>query len=179
MLEVRPDLARLGISDPDWLDPEIAGAVLLAVAQCWRFWALERALDQLTAQAAEDVYRLGQTGIGVRWRRGRRIRHADRALRALMLDLPAFEAPLTDPRGQFATTRGVRLFRRLTRGLSLHSWRERIDERIETLEAVFAAEVEAIRHGELFTCEVVLEALILAVLLADITFHAFAAWFWE
>ena len=171
--------AQVIAAHADWSDPDTAEAVILAVAQCWRLQALEHALDELTARARGDL------GSGGASRPRRLVAATSRGPRARLRAAGAGarparlrRAPDRPARLPVEARRSARLFRALTRRLGLHDWRNLIDERVEALRGGAAAEVEALRHAELFTCEIALEALILAALIADIAFHAAMTLFW-
>jgi hypothetical protein len=154
-LEVRPRGARVGVADHAW--PCVSGPVLLIISQCWRFLEIERRLDDLSARCRDGtVRRRGGVGKGLR------------AVRELVLDLPGFDGPVVDPRGYFASRRSATLYRAFARRLELGRWRDRIGERVEIVEATLAALAEDRRHLDSLAWMVLLEALILLILFADI-----------
>lgn len=156
ILEVAPDLARIQVDDQAW--ELVSAPVLLAISQCWRFSELDRRLDELCTWARETSTRRGTVG---------RLE----SFQQLLLELPSFEGPLTDPRGYFATIREARLYRSLARALGLPTWRAFSDERIEAVEAALSHLAEERRLRVSMTAALVLEVLILVVLLADLTLN--------
>ncbi|HKI20730.1 MAG TPA: hypothetical protein VKA15_22760, partial [Isosphaeraceae bacterium] len=90
-----------------------------------------------------------------------------RSLHALILDLPDFEAALTNPQGYLAPGRPVRLYRALAARLGLNRWRHEIDERIEVVEAIFDSLTESLNHLHSLAFQIALELIIVAVLLLD------------
>lgn len=170
VLEVGLRSARVGVDERAW--DSIAGPVLLAVAQCWRFREIDRRVDELS-NWARDVCAQGRPSVFGRWRARVPDRTGD--FQRLLLDLPGAEGPLTDPRGFFPSRRAARLYRELARGLGLYRWRALIDERIEVLEAAVAELSEQRRHRAAQSSTVVMEVLILLALLADLAINL-SAW---
>lgn len=156
VLEVKADRARVEVDEQAY--ELIAAPILLAIAQCWRFQALDQQLDELCDWARERSQRRETVAQLERFQR-------------LLLELPAIEGPLTDPRGYFATVREARLYRSLARALGLPGWRALIDERIEVVEAALTHLAEEHRVRVSVTAALVLEVLILVVLLADLAIN--------
>lgn len=164
-LEIDHETARIAVDADTW--ESVGGTVLLAVAQFWRFGAIDRTLDQLSDWARRDLVTTAGFQSVIRRRRARDLRARFQTLQTLILDLPDFEASLTDPRGDLAGGRSVRLYRMLAARLSLHRWRSEIDERIEVVEAIFDSLVESLNHYQSLAFQIVLELFIVAVLLLD------------
>src|SRR5262249_55821089 len=140
---------------------------LVAISIVWRFGAIDRDLDDLSAWT-RDRLRVAD-GRTARTRRALLQRHRD--LQALIVDLPSWEGSLDHPSGYFASRNETRLYRRLARQLQLGAWRTRIDERIEILEGAVASLVDDQRHRQLLSWELTLESLILLALVGDIGVH--------
>lgn len=168
VLEVGLESARVGVDERAW--DAVAGPVLLAVAQCWRFREIDRRVDELS-NWARSVY--AEEERSALRRRRSQIDNRSGDLQRLLLDLSGTEGPLTDPRGFFSTRRAARLYRELARGLGLYRWRTLIDDRIETLESAFAELAEERRHRASQASAIVLEVLILLALLADLAINIF------
>jgi hypothetical protein len=171
-LEILPDSALVVISERDWL--ELAGVVLTTVAQSWRFFAIEARLDIIEHWSRQNLVNRSTIGHLLARRRRRAFRAKERELQRLILNLPRFEGPLTDPTGSFAAAAPTRLYRRLNRALGLDSWRNHIDERVEVLEAAFATAAERQSSRD----HILLEILIIAAILCDLAFHAWVTFWW-
>jgi hypothetical protein len=167
ILEIDSRTARIGVEAGAWSSG--TEAVLIVVAQFWRFLAIDHLLDELTDWARADLNNTnGELRSLIHWRRSRALRARQRLLQALILDLPDFEGVLTNPRGYLATGRAVRLFRSLAAQLGLDRRRRVIDERIEVVEAVFDSLTESLNHYQALASQIVLELVIVAVLLLDV-----------
>jgi hypothetical protein len=164
VLDVDDLTARVEVDSEDW--PGLAPVVLAAVAEFWRFRAIERRLGELEDWARAD---LGDTRLRtlMRPRRARALRAHHRALQALLLDLPVFEGALTDPATVVSPGRPARLFRLLAARLGLPRWRRLIDERVEVIEAVLDSLSQSLDHLQSLVWLVGLEVVIVAVLLVD------------
>jgi hypothetical protein len=164
-LEIDATTARVEVDAEVW--PSIAETVLLLVAQCWRFHAIDRTLEELAEWARGDLSS-GSLLPLIRPRRGRELRAGRRKLQALILDLPDSESLLTNPRAHLAGGRPLRLFRALAKQLGLPRWRRTIDERVEVVEAVFDSLAESLDHVQALALQVVLEVAIVIVLVVDV-----------
>ncbi len=153
------------------LDPEswesVGESVLLVVAQFWRFGAIDRKLEDLSDWARDDLATTNGYQNVIRPRRARELRAHQRSLQALILDLPDFEAVLTNPRGYLAAGRPANIYRALAARLGLDRWRHEIDERIEVVEAIFDSLGESLNHFQSLAFQIALELFIVAVLLLD------------
>jgi hypothetical protein len=165
ILEIRDNTARIGVSAETW--KSVGDTVLLVVAQFWRFGAIDRKLDELSEWARNDLIHTTGLRNTILPRRVRNLYARGRSLRSLILDLPDFEAALTNPRGWLASGPMVRLYRELASQLGLHRWRREIDERVEVVEAVFDSLAESLNHLQSLAYQVALELIIVAVLLLD------------
>jgi hypothetical protein len=157
--------ARVGVDAGAW--SSISEPVLLVIAQFWRFHAIDRLLDELTDGARGDLENTGLKRL-IHWRRTRALHARRRSFQALLLDLPDFEGPLTNPRGYLDPGRPVRIFRALAAQLGLDRWRDVLDERAEVVEAVLDSLVESLHHVQALAIQIVLELIIVAVLLFDV-----------
>ena len=154
-------------TDPaDW--PEADASAMLTVATCWRLQEIDRSFDLLAEQARVILSR--STRIGLKSRRS-----ADlfRDGRSLILDLPEFEGPLTDPSRFLCQRESTELYRRLCTRLGLFDWRDRIDERAEVLDGILDTIHARIDHRQVIT----LEFLIILLLAIDVALSQFLmAW---
>jgi hypothetical protein len=164
-IEINHETARVGVDADTW--ESVQAPVLLAVAQFWRFGAIDRQLDELSDWARADLATTSGFRSVIRRRRARDLRAHWRTLQALILDLPDFEAALTNPRSCLAPGRSIRLYRALAARLGLDRWRREIDERIEVVEATFDSLVESLNHHQSLVFQVALELVIVAVLFLD------------
>jgi hypothetical protein len=149
------------IIEPDptvW--PEADAAAILAVATCWRLREIDHSFVLLTEHAREILNR--GTSVFSKWKRRRTELLRDG--RSLILDLPDFEAPLTDPSRFFHQRDAAELYRRLCTRLDLFDWRDRIDERAEVIDGILDTINARIDHRQVIT----LEFLIILHLAADV-----------
>jgi hypothetical protein len=159
-LEVTGASARIEIDEAAW--PEAREAAILAVATCWRLTALDDALDQLTDGARSMLKR----GFGHAPTQLARELHRD--AHGLILDLPDFEGPLTDPARFLASREAMRLYRRLGARLGLFGWRDRIDERAEVLEGLVEALAARRDHRQAIALQIALDVLIIVLLTTEV-----------
>ncbi len=94
MLTIGAGGARVVATPAAW--KTLAEPVLLAVAQYWRFSALDAELARLTELAHGDLPHATMPGPST-LKASAKLTENARAARALLLDLPHFEGPLTDP----------------------------------------------------------------------------------
>jgi hypothetical protein len=169
-LEVDAQTARVAVEAGAW--SSLSGPILLAVAQCWRFVAVDRTLNNITAWAHTDLAQ-GRGGLihPILPRRSRRLKSRLREFHALLLDLPEFEGPLTSPRSYLPTDRAARLYLALASRLGLGRWRRLIDERVEVVEAVLNTLAESLNHSQSLIIHVSVELIIVALLLADVALY--------
>jgi hypothetical protein len=164
-LEINPEMARIGVDAETW--ESVREPVLLVVAQFWRFGAIDHELDELSDWARRDLAASAGLRNVIRPRRARELRAHCRRLQALILELPDFEAALTNPRGCLAAGPPVRLFSALAARLGLNRWRHEVDERIEVVEATLDSLAESLNHYQSLAFQIALELVIVAVLLLD------------
>jgi len=164
-LEINQELATIAVDPATW--ESVGETVLLVIAQFWRFDSIDRKLDGLSSWARDDLAMAPGFRNMIRPRRARELRKHQRSLHALILDLPDFEAALTNPQGYLAPGRPVRLYRALAARLGLNRWRHEIDERIEVVEAIFDSLTESLNHLHSLAFQIALELIIVAVLLLD------------
>ena len=153
----------------------LAEPVLLACGLYWRFTAIDAELSRLTALAKGD---LGHATMPTpaSLRAGRTLASSAEAVRVLLLDLPHFEGPLTDPLGYCTTERAANLFETLAEKLRLEQWCELIDERAEAVEDTYEAVTEKLFEYKNFAWEAALETLIIVILLAELAVMAYEIW---
>jgi hypothetical protein len=175
-LEVAGRSARIEVDEAAW--PEARAAGLLAVATCWRLEALDGALDRLTDRARMTLERPGRSAQARRDEPGSCWQALHREAYALILDLPEFEGPLTDPSSFLPSREAARLYRRLCGRLGLFAWRDRLDERAEVLEGLLETLTAGRDHRQAIALQIGLEALIIAVLAAEVAV-SLASWAWE
>jgi hypothetical protein len=169
-LEIDACSARICVASAAW--PSVAPAVLVTVAQFWRLLAIERKLGDLTDWAHGELQQTRSVRAFLsRWRRLGEVRTRRQDLQSLILDLPVFEGPLTDPRGYLPTGRSLRIYRSLSARLGLARRRRLIDERVECVEAVFDSLAESADHFQALFVQLVLELMIVAALIVDIVLH--------
>jgi hypothetical protein len=164
-LEINHELATVEVDADTW--KSVGETVLLAVAQFWRFGAIDRKLDELLDWARADLATTTGFRSVIRPRRVRDLRTRHLILQALILDLPDFESALTNPRRYLAAGRSVRLYRALAARLGLNRWRHEIDERVEVAEATYDSLAESLNHFQSLAFQIALELIIVAVLLLD------------
>jgi hypothetical protein len=164
-LEINHERANIRVDRETW--ESVSEPVLLVVAQFWRFGAIDRKLDELSEWARQDLATTGGLRSVIRPQRARALRARCRTLQELILDLPDFEAALTNPRGCLAAGSAARLYRALAARLGLGRWRDEIDERIEVVEGIFESLAESLNHHQSLAFQIALELIIVAVLLLD------------
>jgi hypothetical protein len=163
-VEIDGDRARVEVDSEAW--PSVCKPVLFAVAQFWRYQAIDRALGELSDWARSEL--AGGRSLSWFWlRRSRELRARRRKLQTLILDLPDFESLSSNPRACLASGRSVRLYRALATQLGLEPWRCAIDERVEVVEAVYDSLAQSYDHFEAIAFQVALEVAILVVLFFD------------
>jgi hypothetical protein len=165
-LEVDANVARISVDADTW--SAVGDTVLFAVAQYWRFDAINRTLDELSDWARQDLSANSSFRNVVRRARSGKLRARRRELQSLILDLPDFEGPLANPRGHLATGSAVRLYRKLCIRLGLLRFRREIDERIEVVESIFDSLAQSLDNFQSLAFQIALELIIVAVLLLDI-----------
>ncbi len=165
-LEIDSNIARISVDVDTWL--RVGETVLFAVAQYWRFTAINRTLDDLSEWSRHDLERNSSFLSMIDRARSRQLRALRRTLQTIILDLPQFEGPLTNPHGHCSSSRAVRLYRRLCRRLGLDRFRREIDERIEVVETVLDSLSESLDHCQALAFQIALELIIVAVLLLDV-----------
>jgi hypothetical protein len=104
-------------------------------------------LDELTGWAPGDLSKHGFLSL-VRYHRACELQAHRRVLQSLILDLPAFELYLTDPRAGLAAGMPIRIYRALVRQLGLAPGRRALDERVEVVEAIFDSLAESHNHRQ-------------------------------
>jgi hypothetical protein len=164
-LEINHEMAKIAVDAETW--KSVGETVLLVVAQFWRFGAIDRMLDEFSDWAREDLAAPPGFRSVIRPRRARELRARYRTLQTLILDLPDFEAALTNPRGCLSPGRAISLYRALAARLGLNRWRQEIDERVEVVEAIYDSLAESLNHYQSLAFQIVLELVIVAVLLLD------------
>ncbi len=165
-IEIDANDARVSVDVDTWII--VGETVLFAVAQYWRFAAINRTLVELSEWSRHDLA-TEYSFLGVIKRaRSRQLRSQRRTLQRIILDLPLVESPLTNPHGHFANRRVVHLYRRLSRWLGLGRLRREIDERIEVVETVLDSLSESLDHCQSLAFQIALELIIVAVLLVDV-----------
>jgi hypothetical protein len=165
-LEIDANVARIRVDADTW--SRVGEIVLFAVAQYWRFAAINRTLNDLSDWSRHDLACNSSFLSLIPRARSRQLRARRRTLQAVILDLPLFEGALTNPHGHLPTSRDVRLYRKLCRWLGLGRFRREIDERIEVVESVFDSLSESLDHCQSLAFQIALELIIVAVLLVDV-----------
>jgi hypothetical protein len=171
VLTVASRWAQVGASEAAWT--ALAEPILLAVCQYWRFGVLDAQLDRLAEYAERDIGHAAMAVPASLWQRPRLLENA-REVRALLLDLPHFEEPLTDPYPFCTSERSVQTYRQLAEKLHLEAWAEAIDHRVEAVEDVYAAVTEKLCEYRNFAWGATLEVTIIVILLADLLVNLLA-----
>jgi hypothetical protein len=171
-LTIGPGGARVTATPAAW--KALAEPVLLAACQYWRFAALDAEIARLTELAHGDLDHSNMPGPST-LRAHRRVVEAARDVRALMLDLPHFEGPLTDPFRYASSERSAQVFENLAEKLRLEEWCELIDERAEAIEDAYEALTEKLFEYKNFAWEAVLEGLIILILLGELALGLYEA----
>ncbi len=170
VLTIGSDFAQVAASESTW--KSVSEPALLAITQFWRFAAIDAELDVLTEQARSD---LGHATLPSP--RGliqaKRLGEVARQVRALLVDLPHFQGPLTDPYRYCASDRSAQLYRNLAERLHLEEWSESIDERAEAVEDTYEAATEKLYEFRNFAWEAFLEVLIILILFGEIVLMAY------
>jgi hypothetical protein len=172
ILVLSPTSAQVHATPAAW--QAVAEPVLLAICQYWRFAAVDAELDRLTALAHGDIGHAAMPGLSS-LRDRRRLADVARDVRALLVDLPHFEGPLTDPLPYLSTERAGQTFETLAEKLHLEEWCELIDERAEAVEDTYEAVTEKLFEYKNFAAEALLEVLIVVILLAELAFMGWEA----
>jgi hypothetical protein len=165
VLRIGPGGARIAASETAW--KAVAEPVLLAVGQYWRFALIEREIERLTELAHADH---GHATMPTRRSLGHRSRLSASAqeVRALLIDLPHFEGPLTDHYSYCTTEQAALTYQALAEKLRLDEWCELIDEKAEAIEDTYEAVSEKLFEYKNFACEAVLESVIILILFAEL-----------
>ncbi len=165
VLKISSDGVRITTSDAVW--KALSEPVLLAVGQYWRFLTVEAEIDRLTEEAFGDLDHATLPRLSTLKQRNRLIANA-KAVRALVLDLPHFEGPLTDPFPYCSTELAAQTYLALAEKLRLEEWCELIDERAEAIEDTYESVSEKLLEFKNFSWEAVLEILIVVILLCEL-----------
>lgn len=171
-LTIGPGGARVTSTPAAWR--ALAEPVLLAVCQYWRFAAIDAEIARLTELAQGDLDHATMPGLGT-LRAHRRAVRAARDVRALMLDLPFFEGPLSDPLPYCTTERSATIYESVSEKLHLEAWSELIDDRAEAIEDAYEALTEKLFEFKNFAWEAALEVLIVVILLAELSLGLYEA----
>ncbi|MDB5349777.1 MAG: hypothetical protein JWN86_1024 [Planctomycetota bacterium] len=165
VLTIGDQTAQVVASPATW--NVLSEPVLLAICQYWRFQALDTEIDRLTVEAEGDLNHAAMAVPASLWDRKRLLAHA-RSVRALLLDLPHFEGPITDPLPYLSTERAVASYRLLVEKLHLDEWCEAIDDRAEAVEDAYASVTEKLNEFRNFAVGSTLEIAIIAILVVDL-----------
>lgn len=170
VLTIGGSTARVVASDATW--DAMSEPVLLAACVYWRFQAIDAEIDRLTVEAENDLAHATMAVPSSLWNRKRLLGHA-RAVRAVMIDLPHFEGPLTDPYPYLSSDRAVQTFRTLAEKLHLEEWGESIDDRAEAVEDIYASVTEKLNEFRNFAVGSILEVTIIVILLAELMIRTY------
>ena len=165
LLNVGPGGATISSTSAAW--KTLAEPILLALCQYWRFAAIDAELARLTELAHGDLDHSNMPGVAT-LRNHRRLVQNARDARVLLLDLPHFQGPLTDPFPYCSSERSAHIFESLAEKLRLEEWSELIDERAEVVEDAYEALTEKLFEYKNFAWEAVLETLIIVILVAEL-----------
>jgi hypothetical protein len=165
VLKIGPAGVRVSASETAW--KAVAEPVILAVGQYWRFALVEREIERLTDLAHFDHAHATMptpASLGDR----KRLAENARAVRELLIDLPHFEGPLTDPYAYCATETAALTYLALVEKLRLEEWCELIDEKAEAIEDTYEAVSEKLFEYKNFAWEAALETIIIVILLGEL-----------
>ena len=165
ILRIGPAGARIVTSEAAW--KTLSEPVLLAIGLYWRFQAIEETLDRLTESARGDLGHATMPGLAT-LKEQDRLNDLARSIRALVVDLPHFQGPLTDAFPYCSTELSAQTFEALAEKLHFEEWSERIDERAEAVEDTYEVIGEKLLEFKNFMWEAILEVLIVVILLAEI-----------
>lgn len=165
LVTIGPGGARITCTPAAW--KSAAEPVLLGLCQYWRFAAIDAEIARLTEHAHADLDHSNMPGIGT-LRAHKRVVQSARDVRSLLLDLPHFQGPLTDPYPFCTTERAAQIYESLSEKLRLEEWCELIDERAEAIEDAYEALSEKLFEYKNFAWEAGLETLIIVILLAEL-----------
>ncbi|HEV3167584.1 MAG TPA: hypothetical protein VGZ22_26505 [Isosphaeraceae bacterium] len=165
ILTVGPRGAQVIASEAAW--QSLAEPVLLAVCQYWRFCAVDTEIDRLTELAHGDIGHATMPS-PASLRASRRLSKNAQDVRALMVDLPHFEGPLTDAFPYCTSERSAQVYESLAEKLDLEDWCDAIDERAEAIEDTYEAVTEKLFEYRNFAWEAILEGLIIIILLGEL-----------
>ena len=165
LLTIGPGGARIVTTPGAW--KAMAEPLLLAACQYWRFSAIDAELDRLAALAKGDLGHATMPG-PASLRASRALARSAKAVRVLLLDIPHFEGPLTDPYHYCSTERSAQVFETLAEKLHLEEWCELIDEHCEAVEDTYEAVTEKLFEYKNFAWEAFLEVIIVLILLGEL-----------
>lgn len=170
VLTIDSTAAKVVASAATW--DAMSEPVLLAACMYWRFQAIDAEIDRLTIEAEGDLSHATMAVPASLWNRKRLLGHA-RAVRAVMIDLPHFEGPLTDPYPYLSGERAVQTFRSLAEKLHFEGWGESIDDRAEAVEDTYASVTEKLNEFRNFAVGSILEVTIIVILLAELVIRTY------
>ena len=169
-MTITPNFALVETDELSW--QALSEPVLLAIAQVWRFQAIEAQFDRLTDQARCDATYADAPSFRGLWR-SRKVAERGHGVRLAILDLPHFQGALTDPRAYCSSPQSARAFDLLARRLQLEPWSDAIDDRATAVESIYEAATDKLYHMKMYLIEIFLEILIILILLADVASHFF------
>lgn len=170
ILVIGPDFAHVHSSEAAW--HAVAEPVLLAICQYWRFAAVDAELDRLTSLALDDLEHATMPGLKTFGAR-RRLEATARDVRTLLVDLPHFQGPLTDPLPYCSSERAAAAYTTIAEKLHLEAWCELIDERAEAVEDTYEALTEKLFEYKNFATEALLEVVIVVILLTELAINCY------
>jgi len=142
-----------------------AEAVLLVVAQYARFAAIEEALLDAQAMARRNL-RHGVTAAVPTLRKREKLVGAATASWNLLSDWAYFWGPCSDPLRHCSSQESVEVHSQLSSELELEEWAERIESVAEDVGEVYDAITDKLFHYGLFIWGMVVEAIIIALIVA-------------
>ena len=170
VLTIGRSAARIVASAATW--GAMSEPVLLAACLYWRFQAIDAEIDRLTVEAEGDLSHAAMA-VPSSLRNRKRLLGNARAVRAVMIDLPHFSGPLTDPYPYLSSERSVQTFRSLAEKLHVEEWGESIDDRVEAVEDTYASVTEKLNEFRNFAIGSALEIAIIVILLVDLVIRAY------
>jgi hypothetical protein len=138
-------------------------AILLAIAQYWRFCQMEQEFQHLgkLARAARNDAVMPNLGT---WWHHRQIVACDREVRNLVEDWVHFEGLLSDPARYCSSEAAIETYCGLSQGLGLEGWAQRLDDSIEVVAESWEMITEKLLHYKLFVWGLILELVIIGLL---------------
>jgi hypothetical protein len=168
VLAVGPAGAEVFTSPAAW--EALSEPVLLVVAQYFRFRAVEQALVRVEEEARRDHPHAVSAGLRT-WRHQRRLVANTCEILDLASDWMHFSGLYTDPARYCTSDRAAEEYATLADALDFEGWCERIDDKLETVQATYEAIADKLFHYKLFAWGMALEAAIVVLISLGLLYH--------